>query len=50
MTRENYEIVGVESSPYSIKVRAVMRYRHLPHTWKLSSACSDASSFMGGAF
>lgn len=33
MNPEPYEIIGVESSPYSIKVRAVMRYRRLPHRW-----------------
>ncbi len=32
-TQDKYEIVGVESSPYTAKVRAVMRYRHLTHTW-----------------
>lgn len=28
-----YRIIGIESSPYSVKVRAVMRYRHLPYRW-----------------
>ncbi len=28
-----YRIIGIESSPYAVKVRAVMRYRHLPHRW-----------------
>ncbi|MCH9675367.1 MAG: glutathione S-transferase C-terminal domain-containing protein [Gammaproteobacteria bacterium] len=28
-----YRIFGVESSPYTIKVRAVFRYRHIPHQW-----------------
>ncbi len=28
-----YRIIGIESSPYAVKVRAVMRYRHLPHVW-----------------
>lgn len=30
---DGYQVIGVESSPYSVKVRAVMRYRRLPHTW-----------------
>ncbi|MFP6746718.1 MAG: glutathione S-transferase C-terminal domain-containing protein [Alphaproteobacteria bacterium] len=33
MAAGKYQIVGVESSPYSIKLRAVMRYRHLPFVW-----------------
>lgn len=28
-----YRIIAIESSPYSVKVRAVMRYRHLPYRW-----------------
>lgn len=31
--RDSYQVIGVESSPYTVKVRAVLRYRHLPHTW-----------------
>jgi glutathione S-transferase len=29
----DYRIIGIESSPYAVKVRAVMRYRRLPHLW-----------------
>ncbi len=28
-----YRVIGIESSPYAVKVRAVMRYRRLPHLW-----------------
>jgi len=31
--RDRYVVVGVDASPYTVKVRAVLRYRRLPHAW-----------------
>lgn len=28
-----YRVIGIEASPYAVKVRSVFRYRRLPHVW-----------------
>ncbi|MGH8453293.1 MAG: hypothetical protein ACRES4_08590 [Nevskiales bacterium] len=32
---DSYEITGSIASPFSLKLRAILRYRHLPHVWRL---------------
>ena len=34
-------ILGAHSSPYSRKMRAVLRYRHIPHDWIVRGSPHD---------
>jgi glutathione S-transferase len=39
---DGYRIIGVEMSPYSVKLRAYFRYKAIPHQWVLRNAASQA--------
>lgn len=38
-----YQLFGMEVSPYSVKVRALLRHKGLPHQWVLRSRANEAA-------
>ena len=38
-----YQLFGMEVSPYSVKVRALLRHKNLPHEWVLRSRANEAA-------
>lgn len=38
-----YRLFGMEVSPYSVKVRALLRHKQLPHEWVLRSRANEAA-------
>jgi glutathione S-transferase len=45
MSADTYKVVGSNASPFAIKMRAIFRYRRLPHTWYLNrGAIAEATA------
>lgn len=38
-----YQLFGMEVSPYSVKVRALLRHKQIAHTWTLRSRANEAA-------
>ncbi|MBV9568727.1 MAG: glutathione S-transferase N-terminal domain-containing protein, partial [Hyphomicrobiales bacterium] len=44
---DRYELVGANASPYSRKMLAILRYRRLPHSWRIQDPATLPSDFAG---
>src|SRR6516165_9367015 len=44
---QRYELVGCNGSPYSRKMLAILRYRHLPHNWRVEDPATLPSDVAG---
>jgi hypothetical protein len=40
-----YHLIGVPSSPYSVKLRAILRYRRLQHDWVIDMPALSGSAY-----
>jgi glutathione S-transferase len=44
---DRYELVGANASPYSRKMLAILRYRRLPHNWRVQDPATLPSDIAG---